>query len=255
MYLDLVMLLNFLVDYLLLLGTSRLSGFPANQKRLLLAAAVGAVYSGGCMLNGFRFLSGFHWRVISLILISVIAFGWDRSVWKRCCIFLLLSFALGGMAILVGSGSFMKTVVLAVLLYLLAYLAFDGGVGGDVFFPIEIDNGTNALRIIALRDTGNMLRDPISGEQVLVVEEKTAQRLTGLTREELMAPLETMTKKGIPGLRLIPYKTVEKNGAFMLGMRFPNVTVNGRRRSAIVAFAPNGLGGNSYQAIAGGNMI
>ena len=38
-YLDLVMLLNFLVDYLLLLGTNRLSGSPMTPGRCALAAA------------------------------------------------------------------------------------------------------------------------------------------------------------------------------------------------------------------------
>ena len=45
-YLDLVILLNFLVDFLLLLGTNRLSGFPAAIGRCALAAALGALHSG-----------------------------------------------------------------------------------------------------------------------------------------------------------------------------------------------------------------
>ena len=40
-YLDLVMLLNFLVDYLLLLGTNRLSGSPMTPGRCALAAVLG----------------------------------------------------------------------------------------------------------------------------------------------------------------------------------------------------------------------
>ena len=42
-YLDLVMLLNFLVDYLLLLGTNRLSGSPMTPGRCALAAVLGSV--------------------------------------------------------------------------------------------------------------------------------------------------------------------------------------------------------------------
>ena len=55
-YVDGVMLLNFLVDYLLLLGTNRLSGHPSDSRRLLASAVLGAVYSGACLLPGFRFL-------------------------------------------------------------------------------------------------------------------------------------------------------------------------------------------------------
>ena len=42
-YLDLVVILNFLVDFLLLLGTNRLSGFPASPLRAAAAAALGAL--------------------------------------------------------------------------------------------------------------------------------------------------------------------------------------------------------------------
>ena len=60
-YLDLVMLLNFLVDFLLLLGTNRLSGFPAGGWRCALAALLGAVFSCGCLLPGMAFLGNLLW--------------------------------------------------------------------------------------------------------------------------------------------------------------------------------------------------
>ena len=43
-YLDRVLLLNLLVDYLLLLTTARLAGIPLRRGRLALCAAVGALY-------------------------------------------------------------------------------------------------------------------------------------------------------------------------------------------------------------------
>ena len=70
-YLDLVMGLNFLVDLLLLLGTNRLSGFPAGWKRTVPAAALGAMYSGGCCLPGFYFLGNTFWRLVCLGLIRL----------------------------------------------------------------------------------------------------------------------------------------------------------------------------------------
>ena len=45
-YLDRVLLLNLLVDYLLLLTTARLAGIPLRRGRLALCAAVGALYAG-----------------------------------------------------------------------------------------------------------------------------------------------------------------------------------------------------------------
>ena len=90
-YLDLVMLLNFLVDYLLLLGTNRLSGSPMTPGRCALAAVLGSVYAGACLLPGFRFLGNFLWRCVSLGLMAVLAFGWSREAGKKGGPFLLLS--------------------------------------------------------------------------------------------------------------------------------------------------------------------
>ena len=74
-YLDLVILLNFLVDFLLLLGTNRLSGFPSAPGRCALAAAFGRIYAGVCLLPGLRFLGNLLWRSVTMCLMAWIAFG------------------------------------------------------------------------------------------------------------------------------------------------------------------------------------
>lgn len=251
-YLDLVVILNFLVDLLLLLGTNRLAGFPSEAKRVLPAAALGGIYSGACMLRSFRFLGNFLWRTVSLVLIAVLAFGWNRSALKRCGVFLLLSMALGGLAMSLGSANIPALVLAAGGLWLLSRVAFGGSVGGREYVPIELSYGGNCASLIALRDSGNTLRDPISGEQVLVIAGEVAERLTGLTEQQLHSPLETLALRPLPGLRLIPYQAVGQGGGMLLAMRFETVKMGPRTQSAIVAFAPEGLGGAMYQALVGG---
>lgn len=252
-YLDLVMILNFLVDLLLLLGTNRLSGFPSELKRLLPAALLGAVYSGACLLPGFRFLGNTLWRLVSLGLMAVLAFGWNRSALKRCGVFTLLSMALGGIAAGLGQGSFPVLLLAGAGVWLLSRVAFGGSVGGKEYVPVELSHGGRSIRLIALRDTGNTLRDPISGEQVLIIGSDAAQQLTGLTREQLQAPLETLALRPIPGLRLIPYHAVGNAGGMMLAMRFQDVRIGHKRQNQLVAFACDGLGrGEVYQALTGG---
>lgn len=252
-YLDLVMILNFLVDLLLLLGTNRLSGFPSELKRLLPAALLGAVYSGACLLPGFRFLGNTLWRLVSLGLMAVLAFGWNRSALKRCGVFTLLSMALGGIAAGLGQGSFSVLLLAGAGVWLLSRVAFGGSVGGKEYVPVELSHGGHSIRLIALRDTGNTLRDPISGEQVLIIGSDAAQQLTGLTREQLQAPLETLALRPIPGLRLIPYHAVGNAGGMMLAMRFQDVRIGHKRQNQLVAFACDGLGrGEVYQALTGG---
>lgn len=245
-YLDLALLLNFLVDFLLLLGTNRLTGFPAAPNRAALAAALGAVYSGACLLPGFRFLGNTLWRMVSLGLMASIAFGWNQSAWKRCGIFLLLSMALGGMALGLGNGEFGMVVLAAVGVWLLCRIGFGSRVGQE-YVPIRISYGGKTLPVIALRDTGNTLRDPITGEGVLILSPEAGEILCGLSEDAPRHPLETMAKH--PGFRLIPYHAVGQPGGMLLGIR-AEVEMEGKRQKQVVAFAPERIGrGEYYQAL------
>lgn len=253
-YVDIVAMLNFMVDFLLLLGTNRLSGFPSAGKRAVLAAGLGAVYSGACLLPGFRFLGNLLWRTVSLALMAGIAFGWNRSAVKRCGVFILLTMALGGIATSFGRGDFITLLLAAGMVWLLCRVAFGGSVGEKEYVPLELTYGGRTERILALRDSGNTLHDPISGESVLVIGAEVAERLTGLTADTLGKPLETLAQRPIPGLRLIPFRSVGQGAGMLLAMRFEDVKIGSRRQSAIVAFAAEGLGSGMYQALTGGAL-
>lgn len=254
-YLDLVVILNFTVDFLLLLATDRLSGFPAQWKRLFLAAALGGLYSGACLLPGFLFLGNVLWRTVCLFLMASIAFGWNRSLLKRGAVFLLLTMALGGMALGIRNNSIPSLVLTAGGMWLLCRAAFGGGVGQQEYVPVTLHYGEKSLGLIALRDSGNTLRDPITGEQVLVIGAEAAQTLTGLTEVQLQSPMETLALHPLPGLRLIPYRAVGRGCGMLLALRFENVKLGSRQQSALVAFAPEGLGkGQMYQALTGGAL-
>lgn len=245
-YLDLVVILNFLVDFLLLLGTNRLSGFPLSPKRCALAAAAGSVYSGICMLRGCSFLGNLLWRSVSLVGMCVLAFGWDRSAVKRGGVFVILCMALGGAAVSAGKGDFIALLLCAVGIWLLCRLAFGQKVGGQEYVPLTITYEANSVSLIGLRDSGNTLRDPMTGESVLLITGEAAQKLTGLTHAQLCSPLETLAQRPLPGLRLIPYCAIGTSGGLLLGMRFAEVKLGDRTQSAIVAFAPEGLGRGGF---------
>lgn len=248
-YLDLVMVINFLVDFLLLLATDRLCGYPPNGKRAVLAALLGSVYGAACFLPEFRFLGNVLWKTVSLALMTWIAFGVNRGMIRRGAVFVLLSMALGGAAMGVGSGNFQSLAVSFVGLFVLCFLT--GTVGKRGFVPVELTYGERQMKITALQDTGNTLRDPVTGGQVLVVGADVAQKLTGLTEEQLKRPVESLG--AIPGLRLIPYHAVGQPEGMLLALKFPKVKIGNRTESQLVAFAPDGIGSDgSYQALTGG---
>ena len=246
-------MLNAVVDFMLLMGTNALAGFPSDWKRNLPAAALGGLYGGICLLPEFRFLGGILWRVVFLGLIGFTAFGWNRGSLKRTGIFLLLSMAMGGIAMGMGKGGIASLICSGGAIWLLCKVSFGDMVGGKSYVPVTIRYGSREVRVLALRDTGNSLTDPVTGERVLVLGTTAAMNLTGLTRQQLLSPLETMAKGVLPGLRLIPYRAVGRGSGMLLAMRVRDVTLDGRKQEAIVAFDPGGLGEEQmYQALTGG---
>ena len=247
------MAINFAVDCLLLMGTNRLSGLQGSGKRIIAAALFGALYSGICLLPDFRFLGNTLWRIVSLGLMGSIAFGWSRSAIQRCALFGVLSLALGGMATALGKSDLPVLVLSGVGLWCLCRLSMMSAPDSREYIPIEIQYGAQCIRLLALRDTGNRLRDPITGKQVMVINLEAASKLTGLTFQQLQSPLETMAIHPIEGLRLIPFSTIGQGSSMMLAKVFEDVTVNGRKERSVVAFAPENFGEKGvWQALVGG---
>lgn len=247
-YLDLAVILNFIVDFLLLLGTNRLAGFPPDARRCALAAALGGIYGGACLLPGFSFLGSLLWRTVCLALMAGLAFGLSKGALKRGGVFLLLSLALGGLAGSLGRGDILTLCLAAGGVWGLCRAAFGETVGGQEYVPLRLAYGGKALSLTALRDTGNTLRDPVTGEPVFLICGQAAETLTGLSQEALRHPLETLAQRPIPGLRLIPYRAVGSGSGMLLGLKFRDVKLGNKTLDAVIAFAPEGLG-NTCQAL------
>ena len=248
-YLDILLFLNFFVDFLLLIGANRLGGYPPRKGRAALSAALGALYGAWTLLPGFSFLGNTLWRTVCLLFMGGIAFGFRRSALRRILLFYLLSMALGGVAI-GGSGSFWAILGAAAAVAALCIFGFRGKLGKE-FLPVVLTYRKQTVKLTALRDTGNSLRDPITGESVLIIGPEAAAQLTGLSRTQLCDPVGAMGS--LPGLRLLPYRVVGKEGGMLLALRLQKVKIGPWQGTKTVAFAPEGLGENGeYQALTGG---
>lgn len=248
-----VILLRFAVDFLLILGTNRLCGTMPQLLSAAFAAMLGGIYAGVCLLPGFAFLSKGYWYMIILGLVCLFAFGWEGNALRRWALFVLLHMALNGIAVWMGSGGAVSVLASVAGLAVICLLGFRGNGAVRQLLPLRLSYGENTVQLTALRDTGNTLRDPVTGQDVLVIGAEAAQKLTGLTPAQLKSPVETVAAAVIPGLRLIPYNTIGQAGGLLLALRFHKVVLDGETISTLVAFAPAGLDGSSeYQALTGG---
>ncbi len=280
-YIDSLFLLNFVINYLLLLAAVRLAGEVIHRLRLAAGAAFGALYAAFIFLPGMGFLVHPLCKVGATILMALAAFGNSRRFLRLLLIFLALSCALGGgilaITLLGGQGLTLRGGViysaadLKVLLlsaagcYLLLTLVFQriglhGGMKKDLL-PAMLTLGGKKLTLTALVDTGNTLADPVTGRPVMVAEGERLASLFpaeyALNAETLRDPVLILERLSAGGrdrrFRLLPYQAVGVECGMLLTVRFDDVRVGVRDYGSIlVALAPNRLSdGGAYSALIG----
>ena len=252
LYLIPVMGVCFVVDVLLLLSAKGLVGDFRIRLPLLLGAALDAVYAGLCLMPSGVRLDSAWWRIVSLALVSVISFGVRWEGLRGALIFASMSLATWSLP--AELGSLRGGGVAAGIALLLCMLVLLGKGKATNTARVRLHHNGMDANVIALRDTGNCLRDPIFGDPVLIVGPELAESFLGLKRMQLADPVGTLTQNAGKGLRIIPYHTVGGRG-FLLACRLDGVWVEGRRTNSLVAFAADGLeAGGKYQALTGGSL-
>ena len=116
--------------------------------------------------------------------------------------------------------------------------------------------------VTALHDTGNTLRDPVSGRAALVLEQKAAEALwpgemaavlaLSLTPEEKMARLY---RQGCPvRFTLLPFRAVGTRGGLLLAAKSDYIEVEGKRywRTPVALSEQPVSDGGGYHALWGG---
>lgn len=245
-----VMGLHTVVNYLLLLGTSRISGNQGNRLRLCFAAAWGGLFSGLSLIRGQFLPPPIVARIIEILIIGVIAFGIGKEALRRMLVFLFLNLSLDGMFQLTQRTEEIIIILCAAIIsFVCRFLSISGAVRSR-FSKIEIHHCGNTIKFNALRDTGNSLIDPVTGENMLVIGPRIASALTGLTKEELASPINTLHRGRVRGLWLVPFSSVGNSGGLMLAMRFPDSVLDGRHYNFVAALASEGL--DDYDALIGG---
>lgn len=192
-YWDLVIAFNVLVDYLLLFAASRLAGRAVARVRLLLGALLGGVYAALQLL----FPRSVPALLLALALMGAAAFYGSGRALKLTLLFFLSSCGLAGAVLLLGqcTGGLARLArgVLSAdlpwgvfflaggLSYLLLGVIFRDGAaytGGAVAWA-ELQYRGRTARVRLLRDTGNTLRDPVTGLGVPVIDRHALASLIG----------------------------------------------------------------------------
>ena len=232
-YLDSLFFFEMASDLTLLWAAGKLCQARRRKLRLLAAAGLGAAYALLSLL--WPPAASLPGKIISLSVMLLAAYGREKGLWRLGLAFLALCAVYAGAASAViwtaGRASLRALVfALGISLGVCALpFRFSGRRGGKA--QLRLVCGDRSVELTALRDTGNRLREPLSGAPALIAEERALlpllepelrSRLTataGLTAPERLMVLG-------PGFRLLPYRTLGENG-LLLAFRPERVYVDG----------------------------
>lgn len=257
-YLDIIFLENILMNYIIIFATGVVIKTECRKLRIFIASLVGAVYTVVMYLNIIPIYSNFIMKVILSIVIVYIAFKpiSSKKLIKDLIIFYLVSFVFGGCVfalmyflkpqmveirngVFVGSYPIKVALVGALIAFIVIQISFKlvktKLSKKDMIYNVELYINKKSTKVKALLDTGNLLKDPITGFPVIVIEHKS---LYSLIPEKVLDNLEKilggdiddLTKdeefnKTISRFRMIPFSSLGKQNGLLLGIKADSVNI------------------------------
>lgn len=250
-YVDVVLIENLIMNYIILLATGLVLKIKIKHIRLIIASLLGAVYSIVAYINFLKIYSNVFLKILLSIIIVYIAFNPQnlKKMWKYILLFYLTSFVFGGAAfaliyiirpqdILMKNGLFLgtyplKTVILAAIVaFIIIISAFTivktKITRKDLFCDIEIKINGKILITKALIDSGNMLKEPITNTPVVVIEKsllyeyipkEILNHLDDIIGGDLEKIPEEIKNQYISKLKLIPFSSLGKQNGMLIGIK------------------------------------
>ncbi len=295
-YIDQVFLGNLVINYVILWAAAKLSRTPAAKIRLAAGAALGAAYSLALFFPGNHVFLTIWFKAAASVIITATAFAPLHLRKFLVCLgcFYLTSFTLGGlifgMIFFIHSGlvasingvggviaeHFWSGIILGLAAFGVA------GKGVSTFYkkgfwenlfkmPLLITLGSEQVRVGALLDTGNCLREPMTKHPVVVAEYNV---IKPLLPAEVRACIEKSVDFDVwealgslgethhaPRFCAIPFYSLGKANGLMLGFRPDEVAIERQGQlvkvdRVVIAIYPKKLDPEgTYQALLSPDLL
>ena len=206
---------NFLMNFLLLAIAARCAGHVC-WRRTAAGATLGAIYAALCYTEGGKWLGHPLLQALMLLVMALIAFGKRRRRTGRGYLFLLcgVAFAGGVMTLLsrwLRPGGILLTAAGWIGVVSAAVLTDGAGrtVGNVGSVRLRVDTKQGGVEFDALVDTGNRLREPLSGLPVLIVGRRSLGNAVDAEN------LNQVGSRMPPGFRMVRYGALGGGGEML----------------------------------------
>ncbi|MEG0050820.1 MAG: sigma-E processing peptidase SpoIIGA [Terrisporobacter sp.] len=274
MYLDIYIIENLLINYIIISATSMLKKNPSSCGRKMVGAITGAIYSVLYLFPKYHVLYTLPSKAIFIIIIGIISFTY---VSRRDFINVLIAFVIVNIFIC-GSTYFiiyftgMSDLTVAFLV-LCAYISCQilKKVYSDISLINHIKEFTKEIKIVllgedfnctALLDSGNLLKDPISKSDVVMVnsnllkkylpENYNYENINVISAEEIINDLSDDISSRV---RLIPYNhAASSDMSMILGLKADYLQIDNKKIGNIV-IGVSSFSDENYDAILNPSII
>lgn len=250
-YVDIIIIENLIMNFIILYATGLILKNKISFWKLLLASLIGAIYSALQYMYNTKILSNIIIKIILSIVIIIIAFHPQniKKMFKQLTLFYLTTFTFGGVAtyliyvlkpqnIIIKNGMYVGTYVLKVI--------FIGAILGTIILIVSFKMSKNKITkkdmickvsiklngkeviLDTMVDTGNMLKEPITGNPVVVVEKNSLydvipKEILNNTDSILGGDFEKIPddikQEYIPKLKFIPFSSLGKQNGMLIGIK------------------------------------
>lgn len=251
-YAEYLILENVIINYIILYVTKKITRTETSKLRLLIAALIGSVYTLVMFFPSLNFMTKFTVKVAISVLIIIFAFNPEKfsNFIRLLSTFYVTAFVFAGATFAlfyvmntnfsVYNGVFyikdfpIRFLILGITLsfilikYVFNYLQIKLG-KTDVLTNVIINLNNKQANIVALVDTGNSLKEPISQRPVIIVEffaikDLLPEKVQNLFLENEDLDLDEITDIMIESvdeikLRVIPFKAIGTENGILLGFK------------------------------------
>lgn len=242
-YIDVVFVVNTIIDMVVLAILNRVLSYRTTRGRIVAGAAIGGVWS--CVVSVYPDLpiivSGLGTYVAVSSLMAVVAYRVKeiREIAKAVAGIYLVSIVMGGIMLVIGQhtgaghyaagfldGETIGGLPASAWFFMigggvLGCYGFSGGVKGLIasmaqrkdLCRVTLKYGEREERVTGLIDTGNRLREPVSGRPVHVATEGLCRRLCPVVKGVVYVPYQSVgTQRGILPAVILDRMEVEQEG-------------------------------------------
>ena len=235
------------MNIIILYTTSIILKVKPKVIRIITASLIGSIYAIIAYTTEISIYTSIISKWILAIVIVYIAFN-PQTVKKMCkqvLIFYLTSFVFGGVAlyliyflkpqeIFIKNGVYVGKYVLkviflgAIIAFIIVKISFKliktKINSKDMYCKIKVFIDEKVIQTIAMIDTGNLAKEPITNRPVVIIEnnlleEVLPKEICNNVENILSGNLDGVPEKYIPRLRCIPFSSLGKQNGMLLGIK------------------------------------